>query len=157
MIEAASRASVGPMASVAGAIAEYVGLKLLPFSRDIIVENGGDIFIRSAIGRQLLLLAESSNFKSLRIAISPCLKPLGICTSSGKSGHSLSLGKADAVMTMAASPSLADAAATAIANLIRQSSDIKKGIKRAQEIGVYGVLILVEGQMGAWGQIEFLD
>jgi ApbE superfamily uncharacterized protein (UPF0280 family) len=157
MIEAAARVNVGPMASVAGAIAEFVGLGLLPYSRDIIVENGGDVFIRSERRREVLLLAESSGFMGMRIAIQPSLKPVGVCTSSGKLGHSLSNGKADAVMVVGSSASLADAAATGIANLIENPSDISRGIRVAQEIGVLGVLILIGEQMGAWGQIEFLS
>lgn len=157
MIEAASRANVGPMAAVAGAIAEYVGLGLLPYSRDVVVENGGDVFIRSKVRREMLLLAESSDFKGMKIAIQPSPKPVGVCTSSGKLGHSLSYGKADAVMVVGPTASMADAAATGIANLIRSPSDIKKGLDRAQEIGVLGVLILIEDQMGAWGNIEFLN
>jgi ApbE superfamily uncharacterized protein (UPF0280 family) len=157
MIEAASKADVGPMASVAGAIAEYVGLGLLPYTRDVIVENGGDVFIRSEKKREMLLLAESSDFLGLRIAIKTSTKPLGVCTSSGKLGHSLSYGRADAVMVVGQSTSMADAAATGIANLIEMPSDIRKGLRRAQEMGVLGVLILIEGQMGAWGQIELLS
>ncbi len=157
MVEAASKADVGPMASVAGAIAEYVGLGLLPYSRDIIVENGGDIFIRSEKRREMLLLAESSDVLGLRIAIKASPKPLGVCTSSGKLGHSLSYGRADAVMVVGHSASMADAAATGIANFIERPSDIKEGLRRAQEMGVLGVLILIEGQMGAWGQIELVS
>jgi ApbE superfamily uncharacterized protein (UPF0280 family) len=157
MIEAGSRANVGPMASVAGAIAEYVGLGLLPYSRDVIVENGGDVFVRSKVRREMLLLAESSDFTAMKIAIQPSPKPVGVCTSSGKLGHSLSSGRADAVMVVGPTASMADAAATDIANLIETPSDIEEGLKRAQEIGVLGVLILIEGQMGAWGQIEFLN
>lgn len=157
MIEAGSRANVGPMAAVAGAIAEYVGLGLLPYSRDVVVENGGDIFIRSKVRREMLLLAESSDFTGMKIAIQPSSKPIGICTSSGKLGHSLSYGKADAVMIVGPTASMADAAATGIANLIRSPSDIKRGLDRAQEIGVLGVLILIEDQMGVWGNVEFLN
>jgi ApbE superfamily uncharacterized protein (UPF0280 family) len=157
MIEAGLRAEVGPMASVAGAIAEYVGLGLLQYSRDIIVENGGDIFIRSEARRKLLLLAESSDFAGIEIAIQPSSKPIGICTSSGKLGHSSSYGRADGVMVLGRTASMADAAATGIANLINKPSDIDQGLKRAREIGVLGVLILIEGQMGAWGQIEFCE
>jgi len=157
MIEAGSRANVGPMAAVAGAIAEYVGLGLLPYSRDVVVENGGDVFIRSKVRREMLLLAESSDFTGMKIAIQPSPKPVGVCTSSGKLGHSLSYGKADAVMVVGPTTSMADAAATGIANLIRSPSDIKRGLDRAQEIGVLGVLILIEDQMGAWGNVEFLN
>ena len=145
------------MAAVAGAIAEYVGLGLLPYSRDVVVENGGDVFIRSKVSREMLLLAESSDFTGMKIVIQPSPEPVGVCTSSGKLGHSLSYGKADAVMVIGPTASMADAAATGIANLIRSPSDIKKGLDRAQEIGVLGVLILIEDQMGAWGNIEFLN
>ena len=157
MIEAGLRANVGPMASVAGAIAEYVGLGLLPYSRDVIVENGGDVFVRSKVRREMLLLAESSDFTAMKIAIQPSPKPVGVCTSSGKLGHSLSYGRADAVMVVGPTASMADAAATGITNLIETPSDMEEGLKRAREIGALGVLILIEGQMGAWGQIEFLN
>ena len=156
MIESASRAGMGPMATVAGAIAEYVGSGLLTYSRDVIVENGGDIFICSSNRREMLLLAESSEFMGLRIGIPPSPKPIGVCTSSGKTGHSLSFGKADAVTVIGPSASLADAAATAIANQITKPSDIGKGVRMAQEIGAYGILILIGDHFGAWGQIELL-
>lgn len=157
MIEAASKAGVGPMAAVAGAIAENVGSDLLSLSRDIIVENGGDVFIRSQRKREILLLAESSNFFGQKVAIKAWPEPLGVCTSSGRLGHSLSFGKADAVMVVDNSAVMADAMATGIANQIKKESDIKIGIRMAQETGALGVLILVEGQMGAWGQIELVS
>ncbi len=155
MMEAAQRTGVGPMASVAGAIAEYVGMSLMRRSRDIIVENGGDIFIRSAVTRQVLLLAETTEISSVRIALPPSPQPIGVCTSSGTLGHSLSFGWADAVTVLWCSASLADAAATAIANVVKDYGDIRKGIRRAQEIGVDGVVILVDGRIGAWGKITF--
>jgi hypothetical protein len=156
MIEASIRANVGPMATVAGAIAEYVGLGLMPFSREVIVENGGDIFLFTSQKREMLLLAESSLFKGLRIALDPTPDPIGICTSSGTLGHSLSFGCADAVMVIACTASLADAAATAIGNLVKRSSDLEVAIEKAREIGVDGVVILVEDQIGAWGKVEIL-
>jgi len=157
MIAAASRSQVGPMAAIAGAIAEYVGLGLMPFSSEVIVENGGDIFLFSSQRRELLLLAESSPFRCLRIALAPTSEPMGICTSSGTLGHSLSLGRADAVMVSASSASLADAAATAIGNLTRVPSDVSAAIGKAQEIGVTAVVILIEDRMAAWGRVEILD
>jgi len=157
MIEAAARTNLGPMASVAGAIADCVGLGLLPYSRNVIVENGGDIFIHSTVKRDLLLLSENSDLIGLKIMLPPSPAPIGVCTSSGKSGHSLSFGKADAVMIIANCAALADAAATAVGNVIKRPSDIEKGIKRAKEIGVNGVIILLGEYMGAWGQIELLE
>ncbi len=156
MIEASSKANVGPMASVAGAIAEFVGLGLMPFSREVIVENGGDVFLFTSERREILLLAESSRFRGLRIALDPTPQSVGICTSSGILGHSLSFGRADAVMVIASSASLADAAATAIGNLVKRSSDLNVAIAKAREIGVDGVVILVGDKMGAWGKVEIL-
>jgi len=156
MIDAASKARVGPMASVAGVIAEYVGSGLLPYSSEIIVENGGDIFLRSSKKREIMLLAESSAFVGLRIGIPPSPNPIGVCTSSGLLGHSLSLGKADAVMIVARSASLADAAATALANIVKGSDDIERAIQVARKIGVEGSIIVAEGKMGAWGNVEIL-
>jgi len=157
MIEAASRAHVGPMASVAGAISEYVGLGLLPYSRDVIVENGGDVFISSSVKRKVMLLAESSGVSGIKIAIQGSPKPIGLCTSSGKLGHSLSYGRADGVMALGPTASLADAAATGIANCVKTPSDIKEGLKMAQNMGMIGIIILVDGYVGAWGEIEFLN
>lgn len=157
MLAASSLANVGPMAAVAGSIAEYIGLGLLPYSRDVVVENGGDVFMRTAVRRELLLLAERSDFTGLRIGIDPSAQPMGICTSAGTSGHSLSFGHADAVMIIDPSVSRADAVATAIANIIKHPCDLGKGIKKAQEIGVAGIIILVDGHMGAWGRVEIIN
>ena len=44
MAEAGEKASVGPMAAVAGAIAHFVGEELARYSPEIIIENGGDIY-----------------------------------------------------------------------------------------------------------------
>ena len=81
--------------------------------------------------------------------------PLGICTSSGTVGHSLSYGKADAVIVVSSSTTLADAAATAIGNLIGQPSDIPNGIELAKGIGgLKGVVIIQDDKMGLWGEVK---
>ncbi len=156
MIEASVKACVGPMATVAGAIADYVGRDLLAYSREVIMENGGDITLQVSSKRELLVLAENSPFEGLRIAVGPTPGPMGICTSSGTLGQSLSFGRADAVTIFDQSAAKADAAATAVGNLIKSSRDIEVGIERAREIGVHGVLILVDDSIGAWGDIEII-
>jgi len=157
MIEASAQACVGPMATVAGAIADYVGRDLLAFSREVIVENGGDILLHVSSKRELLVLAENSPFVGLKVAVGPTPEPIGICTSSGTLGHSLSFGRADAVTIFGQSAAKADAVATAVGNLIQSRLDIEAGIERAREIGVNGVLILVEDSIGVWGDIEIID
>ncbi len=156
MLESARKAGVGPMASVAGAIAEFVGTELLPFSPEIIVENGGDIFLKSLVKRIVGIYAgESPLTGKISLEIDGGDTPLGICTSSGTVGHSLSFGKADAVVVLSQSTSLADAAATAIGNLIVQPTDITRGIEFAKGIeGLTGLLIIKDDKMGLWGKIK---
>ncbi len=156
MMAAAAAAGVGPMAAVAGAIADFVGGELLACGGDVIVENGGDVFIRSLAPREVLLLVENSQFEGLRVAVPPSPKPFGIGTSSGTTGPSLSFGRADAVMAVAPSASLADAAATAVANVVKGPNGLADGVARAREIGVAGVIVVAGGRMAAWGRIELI-
>lgn len=156
MIVDSARAGVGPMAAVAGAIADHVGKGLLPLSQDVIVENGGDVFVHTTSRREMLLLAENSPFRGIRIAVGPTREPLGVCTSSGTLGHSLSFGRADAVAIVARTASLADAVATSVANGVRGPEDVQRGIDRAREVGVDGVVILVGDRLGAWGNVEIV-
>lgn len=156
MAEVSSLAGVGPFASVAGAIAEYVGKALLGFSGQIIVENGGDIFVQSSKERLVGIYAGSSFFnRKVALRIKAEDTPMGICTSAGTVGHSLSFGKADAVVALSKSTLLADAAATSIGNLIKKKADLPKGIRFAQKIkGLRGVVIIKDDRMGAWGKVE---
>ena len=156
MSESASKVGVGPMASVAGAIAEFVGYELLDFSPEIIVENGGDIFLKSSKQKQVGIYAGKSPLTGkIGLEINAVDTPLGICSSSGTVGHSLSYGKADAVIVLSRSATLADAAATAIGNLIMDSSDIPVGIEFAQGIGeLLGVVIIKDDNMGLWGEVK---
>ncbi len=156
MAEAAQRAGVGPMAAVAGAIAEGVGRELMRLSPEVIVENGGDIFLTILRRRTVGVYAGDSPFTGgIAIQIEPEETPLGICTSSGTVGPSLSFGRADAVIVLSPSAALADAAATAIGNLVKEAGDLPKGIDFAKGIaGVKGVVIIKDDQMGVWGQIR---
>jgi ApbE superfamily uncharacterized protein (UPF0280 family) len=149
---------VGPMAAVAGAIAEAVGKDLLAFSPEVIVENGGDIFLKIAKKRLVGIYAGQSSFtKKIALEIMPGETPLGICTSSGTVGHSLSLGSADAVIVLSPSASLADAAATALGNVVKAADDIPQAIKKAQNIeGLRGVVIIVGDKMGVWGRVKIV-
>lgn len=147
---------VGPMAAVAGAIAEAVGRDLLAFSPEVIVENGGDIFLKISRKRLVGVYAGESVFtKKIALEIMPKETPLGVCTSSGTVGHSLSLGGADAVIALSSSAALADAAATALANIVEDADDIPEAIDRAQSIeGLRSVVIVVGDKMGVWGNVR---
>jgi len=156
MLDAAKTAGVGPMASVAGAIAERVGKDLMAYSHNVIVENGGDIFLNIKDDISIGIFAGDSPLSgTIALRVAAADTPLGVCTSSGTVGHSLSFGIADAVCIKSQSATLADAAATSVANLIRKKSDVKKGLDRAMAIkGVLGVLIVTGDTLAIQGSME---
>jgi len=156
MLSASKLAGVGPMASVAGAVAEFVGKEFLCHSKQIIIENGGDIFIKSDVERTISIFAGSSFLTNkLFIKIKPKDTPLGICTSSGTVGPSLSFGKADACVIISKSASLADAVATAACNRVKKVKEIASTLKFAMSInGVIGALIVYGREFGVLGNIE---
>jgi ApbE superfamily uncharacterized protein (UPF0280 family) len=159
MAKAASIANVGPMAAVAGAIAEAVGRDLLNYSDEIIVENGGDIFLKSMEKRNIGIFAGTSPFTGkIALEIEPGDTPLGICASSGTVGHSLSFGVADAVVALSPSTALADAAATAIGNQITCADDIDTAIEiSGHKYGLTGLVIIKDDRIGLWGTVKLVS
>ena len=156
MVKAGENVGVGPMAAIAGAVAEHTGLGLLKSTDHVIVENGGDVFIKSNTPLTVGIFAGNSPL-SLRIGIrvNGGPKPIAVCTSSGTVGHSLSLGKADAVCVVADSCSIADAAATYIGNQVQSIRDIQSGIAKGRDIEkIRGIIIIVGEKIGMWGDME---
>jgi ApbE superfamily uncharacterized protein (UPF0280 family) len=156
MIRVSQVARVGPMAAVAGAMAEWVSKDLLKLSKEVITENGGDVYLATARERTIGIYAGQSPLSlKIGIVIGPEESPLGVCTSSGTVGPSLSFGKADAVCILSKSAALADAAATAVGNIVQEKKDIELGLERGREIeGILGTLIIVGEKMGVWGNIR---
>ncbi len=158
MADAGEHAGVGPMAAVAGAIAEYVGKELLAYSDEVIVENGGDTFFKTHEPVTAGIYAGKSPLSlkvGLRVASDSC--PVSLCTSSGTIGHSLSFGKADAVCVMSASCALADAVATAVGNRVQTPRDIQSAIEFGKNIpGVTGLVVILGKDMGLWGDLELI-
>jgi hypothetical protein len=147
------------MAAVAGAMSEFVGIDLIKLSEEVIVENGGDIFMRSPKTKTLGIFAgDRSPFTGkLAVEIAPSPRGIGVCTSSGTVSHSLSFGNADAALVIANSAALSDAVATATCNRVKRASDIESAISFAKAIeGVTGVLILMGDKMGSWGEIKLV-
>jgi uncharacterized protein len=158
MIRTTGLAGVGPMASVAGAIAEFTGNELLAYSKQIIAENGGDIFIKSDKARTAAIYAGDSPLSNkIFIKIKPEDTPIGICTSSGTVGHSLSFGKADACVIISKSAILADAVATAACNRIKEKKDIAPSLEFAISIkGVKGAVVILGKDLGSIGDVELV-
>ncbi len=149
---------VGPMAAVAGAIAQFVGNDLLDLTETLIIENGGDIFLKSKDKLTVSVYAgESPLSYKVNFIVKPEKTPLGICTSSATVGPSLSFGKADAVCVISPSATLADAAASAIGNKVKSKNDIKKALDFGMKIkGVTGIIIILESEMGVIGDIDLI-
>ncbi len=158
MALAGQMAGTGPMAAVAGAIAEFVGRDLLKVVDEVILENGGDIFISTNLQRKIGIFAGDSPFSGrLAMLIKAEATPLGICTSSGTVGSSLSFGTADAVVITSKNSALADAVATGIGNIVKSHTDIPQAIEEAKQIpGVLGVVVIKGSKMGVWGEVELV-
>jgi uncharacterized protein len=156
MIRAGKLAGVGPMAAVAGAVAQRVGNDLLRRTDEVVIENGGDIFAKTAHPLTVGVYAGHSPLSmKVGIEIEPSDKSRAICTSSGSVGHSLSKGVADAVCIVGPECSVADAAATAIANRVSSVHDIQPAIQWGRTLeGVEGILVIMGSQVGMWGKIR---
>lgn len=155
MAHAAHKANVGPMAAVAGCFAQELGLHLVSkFDlANIIIENGGDIWLRSDRERIIALHAGTSPLSGKIGLLIPPTPSLGVCTSSGTVGHSLSFGQADAVTVIAKDAAVADAFATAIANMIHSAQDINTALTSLHPELLACVIIMGEN-IGAKGNIR---
>lgn len=156
MILAAARVGVGPMAAVAGALAERVGRALVPLSDEVIVENGGDIFMKITRSATVALYAGQSPLSHrVGLKIDPAWAPLGVCTSSATVGHSLSFGRADAACVVAPSAALADAAATALGNRVADAQAIPAALEWTATVPeILGAVVVVGEKLGVRGRLE---
>ncbi len=159
MLSASAAVGVGPMATVAGAIAEFVGRDIEPLTGEYIIENGGDICLRTSVERTIQVFASSSPFSEhigLKLKAAP--HAYGVCTSSGTVGHSMSLGEADAVCVVGASSLFTDGLATYLCNIVKKKDDIADAIRKGQVFpGVTGILIILGDSLGAWGDLDIVE
>lgn len=161
MAEAAELAGVGPMAAVAGALAQLaVEGAVAAGARNVLVDNGGDIFIHGDRSYTVAIHAGTSPLSNkLALEVDAERLPIAICTSSATVGPSLSFGEADAATLLASSGALADAAATAVCNATRGNPElaIKAGMERARAMaGIRAALIICGEHLGSWGDLPRL-
>ncbi len=157
MAQAGEKAGVGPMAAVAGVLAD-LAVNEMCFSgcKVAVVENGGEVSATSNVPIDVALAAGNEPL-SKRLGFRLTDFPIGVATSSGRFSHALSFGDAEAVTVFCQEAGLADAAATAICNVVKgeDSEDgINIGIETAKSIHqVEGAMILYKGNVGYWGKI----
>ena len=152
------KTGIGPMSAVAGAVALKVAgfLKSRYDVNEVIVENGGDIYAQASTDMDISVFAGQSPLsEKIGLHIPAGSFPLGICTSSGTVGPSLSLGRADAVMIVCKDVMLADSYATAMANCILSINDLQPVIDRIQNIpDILGAIAVKDDRMAITGQFE---
>jgi ApbE superfamily uncharacterized protein (UPF0280 family) len=150
------RTGTGPMSSVAGVFAEAVAKKISATfgPGELVVENGGDLYIRNRSELVAVLHAGNSSLSDkLGIVLPP--GEWGVCTSSGTLGHSYSMGRADAVTVVCAGAPLADAWATALANQVKEREDIEPVLDRAARIlEIHACTVIVGEAIGIRGSFE---
>jgi ApbE superfamily uncharacterized protein (UPF0280 family) len=156
MYAASEESGAGPMASVAGAIAESLGMEILKESEEVIVENGGDLWISVQEPVTINILTESIYFADrINLLLRPHLSPCGIATSSAKTGPSLSLGKADSATVLCADAALADATATGACNLVTGENSLDAALDYCFSIKkTLGALIMYRDTMALKGDLE---
>lgn len=156
MAGAAARMGVGPMAAVAGAVAEFALRAMLEAgATHAIVDNGGDIALAAARPVTIGIFAGPSPIRDIGLRFEPRPGILGVCTSSGTVGHSLSFGRADAAIVIAADPCLADAAATALGNAVKANdrSLIENAMTGLLVEGIEGMLVIIEDTLAVCGRV----
>jgi ApbE superfamily uncharacterized protein (UPF0280 family) len=156
MARAGRLVGVGPMAAVAGAMAQRAAEAALQAgASEVIVDNGGDIYLQVA-SPALIGLGTGTAELSGRLAFSLQADdtPVAICSSSGQMGHSESLGKCNLATVVAKDAALADAAATQAANLVTRVEDVDSALERIAGIeGVAGVMIVKNDHVGLAGDL----
>lgn len=157
MAAGAAVAGVGPFAAVAGTVAQMAAEALVSASPDLIVENGGDIYIFSRSERVVGLLTDPQGGPILGVRVMAAECPVSLCASSATIGHSLSLGFGDLAVVRARDGSLADAAATALGNRLHGAESVKTALAWAESLGPHGVegaFVQCGGRLGIWGKME---
>lgn len=158
MAGAAEKAGVGPMAAVAGLFIRELANEIFQnFSvNEMVIENGGDICAQLKNELVISVFAGDSILSErIGLVIPAEAGFVGICTSAGTVGPSLSYGKADAVVVIAENPLVADAFATAFGNKVKSPNDVEKVINQAEKYSeILSLLIICEDQVGIRGDYE---
>ena len=157
MYDASEKAGVGPMAAVAGAVAECTGREMIELSDELIIENGGDIWMRTIEPASLCIYPGGYSFDAVSIKMYPDRTPCGICTSSARIGLSFSFGKADAATVIAPDAALADAIATEVCNRVKNEDDMEDAARFGMQCGASGVVVIYRDRLAAQGDVELTD
>ena len=159
MAKASAATGLGPMASVAGTLAQ-IGVEAAKEAgcNEAIVENGGDMYVMSPRPVTIGIYAgENSVGAQLAFHLIPGELPLAICSSSSKMGHSLSFGDCELATVIAKDGALADSVATLTCNSISNETDVEQVLDTVGKIeGIRGILVVKNSRIGLWGDLPQL-
>jgi ApbE superfamily uncharacterized protein (UPF0280 family) len=154
MIKCSAAFNIGPMSAVAGVIAKFAVEAMIDEGAIYaIVDNGGDISIFNDQPVLVGIYAGTSPLRDLALEVSPRSKPVGICTSSGTVGPSISFGCADAALVISEDPALADAAATALGNAVSPKGSLEECFGVIDRPGIDGAIVIRGKEIAMWGQL----
>ncbi len=157
MIKCSAVFGIGPMAAVAGAIARFAVQAMKDAGATYaVVDNGGDICILNDVPITVGIYAGGSSIRDLAFELPERSEILGICTSSGTVGPSISFGFADAATVISDDPALADAAATALGNAVQASGLLEENLRVIDRPGIDGALVIRGQEMALWGELPVL-
>ncbi len=148
---------IGPMSAVAGVIAKFAVEAMMEAGATYaVVDNGGDIAILNDQPVLVGIYAGTSSIRDIAFEVPSRTKPLGICTSSGTVGPSISFGCADAATVISQDPALADAAATALGNAVQADNALEECFRTIDRPGIDGALVIRGDGMAMWGEMPTL-
>jgi uncharacterized protein len=154
MIECSAVFGIGPMAAVAGVIAKFAVLAMMDRGATYaFVDNGGDIAILNDQPIIVGIYAGNAPIRDLAFELPARSSPIGICTSSGTVGPSISFGCADAATVISQDPALADAAATALGNAVQAEGPLEECFRAIDRPGIDGALVIRGEEMALWGEL----
>ncbi len=156
MSEAGAKAGVGPMAAVAGAVAEFTLMAMRDAgATHAVVDNGGDVAMLISRPLTVGIFTGPAKIRDIGFQLPPRPGIFGVCTSSGSVGHSLSYGRADAAVVVAENVCLADAVATALGNSIQtpDADHVRESMQRLLIEGVDGLLVVMDDMLATCGDL----
>ena len=159
MLETSKVTGIGPFSSVAGAVAQYVGGELLDYCQELIIENGGDIFLKINQDKIIeVYLGQEFKINNFNLKIKKRSQAFGVASSSSSLGHSLNFGKADLVSVVAKNTIIADGFATAISNRIKKIENVDKILAEAKDkLPIEGLLVAFGEKIFLWGDLEIAN
>lgn len=160
MAAGARLAGVGPFAAVAGTIAQMAAEYFKARSPEMLVENGGDIYIQGSRERIVGLLSDVNSDTVLGLRLAGSALPMSVCSSSASIGHSLSFGQGELATVLAPDGAFADAAATALCNMLQTPEDVPLAVDQAKawaRHGLKGVFVQCGQRLGMWGDFELVS